>query len=120
MANIFHNTKLSTLYYCTPTGSLAGVSFDKPMKMTRVSKMLQNTKWALDLSLMRLTQHATNAKRIYWMKNDPIMTVLIRHVTAKQAYQIRGIAESTALQSRPLAQLQSSVGRLHMSEALYI
>lgn len=45
------------------------------------------------------------------MKNDPIMTVLIRHVTAKQAYQIRGIAESTALQSRPLTQLQSSVRR---------
>lgn len=29
------------------------------------------------------------------MKNDPITTVLIHHVTAKQAYQIRGIAESS-------------------------
>lgn len=31
------------------------------------------------------------------MKNDPIMTVLIHHVTAKQAYQIRGMAETSAL-----------------------
>lgn len=30
------------------------------------------------------------------MKYDPIMTVLIHHVTAKQAYQIRGIAESSS------------------------
>lgn len=42
-------------------------------------------------------QHVADAKtiQIYWMKNDPITTVLIHHVTAKQAYQIRGIAESS-------------------------
>lgn len=32
------------------------------MKTENVSKMLQDTKWALELSLMRLTQHATNQK----------------------------------------------------------
>lgn len=36
------------------------------------------------------------------MKNDPIMTVLIHHVTAKQAYQIRGIAESSLAAKMPL------------------
>ena len=36
------------------------------------------------------------------MKNDPIVTVLIHHVTAKQAYQIRGIAESSLTAKKAL------------------
>lgn len=36
------------------------------------------------------------------MKNDPIVTVPIRHVTAKQAYQIRGIAGSSLAAKKAL------------------
>lgn len=36
------------------------------------------------------------------MKDDPIVTVLIRHVTAKHAYQIRGIARSSLAAKKAL------------------
>lgn len=46
------------------------------------------------------------------MKNDPIMTVLIHHVTAKQAYQMRGTAELSLTAKKALEeQAISSVKR---------
>lgn len=39
------------------------------------------------------------------MKSDPIMMVLIHHVTVKQAYQIRGIAVSSLTAKKALRSL---------------
>lgn len=56
--------------------------------------------------------------QIYWMKNDPIMTVLIHHVTAKQAYQIRGIAESSSTATKALERQTVGSAKAHLEDMI--